>query len=84
MVVLSRQINTQGWLHQLYIFIYHVPPHYYFISPNGISQHGLQVLCDLERRLGLGLDLVNSHSICDLNEGEALGEVDIEDTLFNQ
>lgn len=44
-------------------------------------QHGLEVFSDVEWRLGLALDLIHSNAVCDLDEGEAVGEVDIEDTL---
>lgn len=44
-------------------------------------QHGLQVLSDGERRLGLALNLLHGHALRDLDQGQALGEVDVEDTL---
>jgi hypothetical protein len=35
----------------------------------------------VEGSLCLALDLVNSDTVCDLDKGKAVGEVDIEDTL---
>lgn len=45
------------------------------------SKHGLKVLSNQEGSLGLGLDLLDGDAISDLDQGEAVGEVDVEDTL---
>jgi hypothetical protein len=46
-----------------------------------ILQHRLQVIGDSERRLRLALDLINSHAVSDLDELQAVGEVNVEDAL---
>jgi hypothetical protein len=46
-----------------------------------LLKHGLEILSDVERRLGLGLDLLHSDAVGNLDEGEAVGEVNIEHTL---
>lgn len=43
-----------------------------------ILQHGLQVISDLERSLGLGLHLLDGNAVGDLDQGQAVSEVDIE------
>lgn len=47
-------------------------------------QHGLEVLSHLEGSLGLGLDLVDGDAVGDLNQGQAVSEVDVKDTLSSQ
>ena len=42
------------------------------------SQHRLHVIRNIERSFRLGLDLVNGDTISKLNQGQALGEVDVE------
>ena len=44
-------------------------------------QHRLQVVGDLERRTGLGLDLLNRNTIGELDEGQALGRFDVKYAL---
>lgn len=53
---------------------------YIFVSSSGL-QHGLQVVSHGEGGLRLGLDLLDSNAVGNLDEGEAVGEVDIEDAL---
>lgn len=47
-------------------------------------QHGLEVLSHGEGSLGLGLDLVDGDAVGDLNQGQAVSEVDVKDTLLSQ
>lgn len=47
-------------------------------------QHWLQILSDMERRLGLGLDLLNGDTVRNLSQRQTRGEVNIEDTLGNE
>lgn len=44
-------------------------------------EHGLDVVGNGKGSLGLGLDLVDGDAVCELDEGQAVGEVDIEDAL---
>lgn len=44
-------------------------------------QHGLQVLSNGERCFRLALDLIHCHTIRNLDKGQAVGKVDVEDTL---
>lgn len=44
-------------------------------------QHRLQVFRNVERRLGLALDLVHSHAIRNLDQREAMSKVNIKDSL---
>lgn len=43
-------------------------------------QHGLQVIGNLEGSLSLGLDLLDGDAVGDLDEGQTVGKVNIEDT----
>jgi hypothetical protein len=43
--------------------------------------HGLEVLGHLEWCFGLALDLVDGDAVGDLDQGQAVGEVDVEDGL---
>jgi hypothetical protein len=45
------------------------------------SEHRLDIVRDRKGGLGLGLDLVDRDALGELDEREAVGEVDIEDTL---
>lgn len=53
-------------------------------SDNPRLQHGLQVVGDGEGRLRLGLDLVDRDTVSDLDELEAVREVDVKDALRSQ
>lgn len=44
-------------------------------------QHGLEIVGNMEGRLGLALDLVDRHAIGNLDQGQAVSKVDIEHTL---
>lgn len=54
-----------------------------FTTPTAFpnSEHGLQIISDMERRLGLALDLIHSNAVRNFDEGEAMGEVDIKYAL---
>lgn len=45
------------------------------------SQHWLDIVCEVEWRLGLCLHLVDSDTISELNQSQTVGEVNIENTL---
>lgn len=53
---------------------------YFSFSTRGL-QHGLEVLGDSEGSFRLGLDLVDGDAVCDLDEGHAVGKVDVKDSL---
>lgn len=44
-------------------------------------KHWFQVVSNAERCFGLALDLINSNTIRNFYEGEAIGKVNIEDAL---
>lgn len=44
-------------------------------------QHRLDVLGHLEWRFGLALDFLHGHAVGELNEGQAIGKVDVKDAL---
>ena len=46
-----------------------------------LLQHWLKVIGDLEGGIGLGLDLIDSYAVGDLNECKTVSEVNIKDTL---
>ncbi len=48
-----------------------------------LLQHGLEILGHVERRLRLALDLLDGDAISDLDESEAVSNVDVKDTLGN-
>lgn len=41
-------------------------------------QHRLHIVSNLERRFGLRLDLVDGDTVSQFNEGQAVGEVNVE------
>ena len=45
------------------------------------SKHWLDIICDVERRLGLCFDLVNGDTLSELNECQTAVEVNIKDAL---
>jgi len=51
-------------------------------STGASLEHGLEVVGNAEGSLSLGLDLVNGDAVGDLDEGKAVGEVDVEDALL--
>ena len=55
----------------------------YILNNQPRSQHRLDIIRDLERRLRLRLDLIHSNAIRQLDQGQAVCEVDVEDTLVN-
>lgn len=52
-----------------------------FTCPHLPLKHGLQVLSHMERRLGLGLDLLDRHAVGNLDQRQPVGKVDVKDTL---
>jgi hypothetical protein len=48
---------------------------------SGRLKHRLDLVGDFERRLGLGFDLIDSDTVGEFDQGEAVREVDVEDAL---
>jgi hypothetical protein len=53
----------------------------YKIVPSYRLQHGLDLCRLLELGTSLGSNLVNSDTVCELNERQTLGEVDVKHAL---
>jgi hypothetical protein len=53
----------------------------YKIVPSYHLQHGLDLCRLLELGTSLGSNLVNSDTVCELNERQTLGEVDVKHAL---
>ena len=51
------------------------------LNPLWSLQHRFEILRNVERGAGLGLDLVHRHSVGNLNQRKAVGKIHVKDTL---